>query len=240
MERPFGKTTKQRLDERKTKLRVFPGIRRPFQNTKVWVSHNHDVGKLGHIFTIFLRNNFRIFGLGKNYRPNKADMEAIPIAGSMHDAGKETAKISRNINKPRKLTRTEFELMKKHVIEGVKRIARQMSKNMSIEELKKARKIIQAVMTHHERFDGKGYPRNLSGKQIPLSGRILAICDVFCALTEQRGYKESKNLEKALSIINSDAGKAFDPELVKVFTTLMLFGGGLERFREQRTGKYSQ
>jgi putative two-component system response regulator len=72
-------------------------------------------------------------------------------------------------------------------------------------------------MTHHEKWDGSGYPRGLKGKKIPLVGRIVAIADVFDALTSKRPYKEAFSLEKSYSIIRQGRGSHFDPAVVDAF-----------------------
>lgn len=77
--------------------------------------------------------------------------------------------------------------------------------------------VIPAVICHHERYDGKGYPRRIAGTDIPLSGRILCIADSFDAMVSRRSYKEPYPLEKAISIIIEEKGAQFDPELADVF-----------------------
>jgi len=75
----------------------------------------------------------------------------------------------------------------------------------------------QIAMTHHEKWDGTGYPKGLKQEKIPVSGRIVAIADVFDALTTQRPYKEAWPLEKAVDLLKKEAGRHFDPDLVPVF-----------------------
>ena len=70
---------------------------------------------------------------------------------------------------------------------------------------------------HHERWDGKGYPNGLSGTAIPLAARITAVVDVYDTLCSERCYKEAYSHEKALEIINEEAGKSFDPDIIEVF-----------------------
>jgi putative two-component system response regulator len=76
------------------------------------------------------------------------------------------------------------------------------------------------ALTHHERWDGKGYPAGLSGEDIPLVGRITAVCDVFDALVSPRVYKNAWPVEDALAEIEKDAGHHFDPELAALFLAL--------------------
>jgi putative two-component system response regulator len=75
--------------------------------------------------------------------------------------------------------------------------------------------------THHERWDGTGYPRGISGVNIPLEGRLMAIVDVYDALISERPYKKAMSPEKALEIIQQNSGSQFDPALVEIFTTVV-------------------
>ena len=77
--------------------------------------------------------------------------------------------------------------------------------------------VIPAVIGHHERYDGKGYPRRIAGEDIPLSARILGIADAFDAMISKRCYKQAQPLEKVIAILQEEAGKQFDPKLVPVF-----------------------
>jgi putative two-component system response regulator len=70
---------------------------------------------------------------------------------------------------------------------------------------------------HHEKFDGSGYPQGLKGEEIPLAGRIVALCDVFDALTSTRPYKKAWSIDEAMNLIDSESGKHFDPKLVPLF-----------------------
>ena len=76
---------------------------------------------------------------------------------------------------------------------------------------------IDITESHHERWDGTGYPHGLSGTDIPLSARITAVVDVYDTLCSKRCYKDAYSHEKALEIINAEAGKSFDPDIIEVF-----------------------
>ncbi len=131
----------------------------------------------------------------------------------LHDIGK--INIPDGIlNKPGKLTPEEFEIMKTHTSAGKKIMEDAISTVQGENYLKEARNM---AAYHHERWDGKGYPDGLHGEVIPLSARIMAVADVFDALTSPRVYKEAFPLEKALSIIEEGSGKQFDPKCVEVF-----------------------
>ncbi len=129
-------------------------------------------------------------------------------AAPMHDVGK--IGISENIlQKPGPLTPKEFELIKSHSIIGAKLLSGNNSKL-----LKMAKTI---ALTHHEKWDGSGYPNSLYGDKIPLSGRIAAICDVFDALTSERPYKKAWPADDAFSVLYQEKGRHFDPDLVDLF-----------------------
>lgn len=131
----------------------------------------------------------------------------------LHDVGK--INVPDNVlNKPGKLTDEEFEIMKLHTVAGKKIIEDAISTVKGENYLKEARNM---AAYHHERWDGNGYPEKLHGEVIPLSARIMAVADVFDALTSPRVYKPAFPLEKALSIIEEGKGKQFDPKCVEVF-----------------------
>lgn len=126
----------------------------------------------------------------------------------MHDVGK-VAIPDRILLKPGKLDADEWEQMKNHTTIG----ARLLSKHSS-QLLKMARDI---ALTHHEKWNGTGYPQGLSGLDIPLEGRITSICDVFDALTSKRPYKKAWAIEDAVEEIKKQKGIQFDPDIVDKF-----------------------
>ena len=138
--------------------------------------------------------------------PNEL-VNMIEKAAPLHDIGK--ISIPDNILlKPGKLTTKEFEIMKSHALCGEKLLAGDPSFLLKI-----ASTIAGA---HHEKWDGSGYPRGLSGESIPIEGRIVAIADVFDALVSERPYKAAWTVEDAIEYIVNQSGKCFDPELVSV------------------------
>ncbi|MBD3380322.1 MAG: HD domain-containing protein [Candidatus Omnitrophica bacterium] len=144
----------------------------------------------------------RKLGLDKKY------VEAILYASLMHDVGK--IGISDTILlKPGKLTPYEWEVMKKHTLIGAR-----MLQDSEAEFIDLARNI---ALTHHERWDGSGYPNGLKGEEIDLAGRITAIADVFDAVTSTRPYKEAFSVEAAFEIIWQGRGTHFDPRIVDAF-----------------------
>ncbi len=141
------------------------------------------------------------------------DMDAIISSTQLHDLGK--IFISDAIlNKPGRLTAEEFDIMKTHAAKGVEALRRLEKDEDVLFFLQHAEAIIG---THHEKWDGSGYPAGLKGEGIPLLGRLMAIADVYDALTSERPYKKPFTTEEAGKIIIEGAGKHFDPKLVGVF-----------------------
>lgn len=139
---------------------------------------------------------------------DEATCELLRIASPMHDVGK-LGIPDRILLKPGKLTPDEFTIMKGHAEIGYRILV-----GSNATPLKMAATIAH---THHEKWDGNGYPRGLKGEDIPLHGRIAAIADVFDALTSARPYKPAWALEDALQLMRTNRGTHFDPTLVDVF-----------------------
>lgn len=134
--------------------------------------------------------------------------ELMLHASPMHDIGK--IGIPDNILlKPGRLTPDEWEIMKTHAEIGARLLDGDDSDLMQM-----ARDI---AWTHHEKWDGSGYPRGLTGAQIPMAGRIVALADVFDALTSERPYKKAWDIEKALDYVYENSGRHFDPGLTELF-----------------------
>ena len=133
----------------------------------------------------------------------------------LHDVGKIQIPDAL-LNKPGKLTDEEFAEMKCHTLRGTEIIDRAigMVSNDSTDYLKEARNL---TLYHHERWDGKGYPKGLKGEEIPLSARIMAVADVFDALVARRSYKDGFPFDTAVDIIRKESGTHFDPEVVDAF-----------------------
>ncbi len=151
------------------------------------------------------------------------DMSAIISSTQLHDLGK--IFISDAIlNKPDRLTAEEFETMKTHAAKGVEALKRLEKDEHVLFFLEHAEALIG---THHEKWDGSGYPSGLKGEDIPLLGRLMAIADVYDALTSERPYKKPFTTEEAEKIILEGAGKHFDPALVEVFRNVAVEFAGI-------------
>jgi len=135
-------------------------------------------------------------------------VEIILYAAPMHDLGK-IGIPDLILGKPTKLDPVEWEIMKQHTVIGAK-----ILKGSDAEFIRLGETIAQ---NHHEKWDGSGYPGGLKGIEIPISGRIAAIADVFDALTSKRPYKEPFPMEKSLAIIREGRGSHFDPDVVDAF-----------------------
>jgi len=143
----------------------------------------------------------------------KWDLDFFLLSAQLHDVGK-IAIADEILRKPGKLTPEEFEVMKTHVEIGVNAIERIMEETNEHSFLRHA---LLIVGTHHEKWDGSGYPLGLKGENIPLEGRLMAIADVYDALISDRPYKKAFSHEQACKIIEDNAGTQFDPALIDVF-----------------------
>ena len=149
--------------------------------------------------------------IGRGLKFDNDQIKELEIIGLMHDIGK--IAISQEIlNKKGRLTTTEYEEVKRHP-------------EISYHILKSAdsyAKYADSVLSHHERWDGSGYPRGISGEEIPLISRILAVADAYEAMTSKRYYKEAFTQLEALEELKRCAGTQFDPKIVSVFETCIL------------------
>ncbi|MEW5765552.1 MAG: HD domain-containing phosphohydrolase [Acidobacteriota bacterium] len=144
----------------------------------------------------------RALGLSRDHA------ELILSASPMHDIGK-IAIPDRILLKEGPLTESEWEVMRRHTRIGYDLLSGHDSAIM--------RAAAEIALTHHERWDGAGYPQGLRGEAIPVEGRIVALCDVFDALLSRRPYKEPWRMEAAVEEIRRLSGEAFDPEMVRAF-----------------------
>ncbi|MGI2021786.1 HD domain-containing phosphohydrolase [Shewanella glacialipiscicola] len=133
-------------------------------------------------------------------------------AAPMHDIGK-IGTPDAVLKKPGKLNAEEWAIMQQHAVIGAEIIGEHDDPLLTM-----ARRI---ALTHHEKWDGSGYPYGLVGEDIPLEGRIVAIADVFDALTSQRPYKPAWTIEATMELLESEAGKHFDPKLVAEFKQIL-------------------
>jgi HD domain./Response regulator receiver domain. len=159
--------------------------------------------------------------LAKSIGWNEADCELMLHASPMHDIGK-IGIPDHILLKPGKFEPEEWEIMKTHAVIGANILEGDDSELMKCAG--------EIALTHHEKWDGSGYPYGLSGEAIPLVGRIAALADVFDALTSVRPYKEAWTVEAAVDLIKENRGTHFDPELVTVFLEQL---PGILKIRDQ-------
>ncbi len=144
---------------------------------------------------------------------NAEFIRLIYLTSPMHDIGKVGIPDS-VLLKPGRLSDEEFDIMKTHTTIGAETLAASLERYPDAKFLQMAHEI---AVSHHERWDGRGYPYGIAGDQIPLSGRITAVADVYDALTSRRVYKDAFSHTVAKSMIVNDSGSHFDPDVVEAF-----------------------
>jgi putative two-component system response regulator len=164
------------------------------------------------ILAEFLLNHPRF----SDYLQADGTIEMLSKTSPLHDIGK-VGVPDRILLKPGKLDPDEWIVMKKHAQYGHDALLRAELELGSTDFLQMAREI---AYTHHERWDGNGYPQGLKGEYIPVSGRLMAIADVYDALINKRVYKEAYSHEKAVEIVRQSAGTHLDPDIVEAFLQL--------------------
>jgi len=163
--------------------------------------------------------------IGKELNLDAAFMETLQISAQLHDVGKIGIE-DRILKKPGALTAEEFEVMKTHTTKGAN----------ILRPVTQLAEMLPGIELHHEALDGRGYPYGLTGEQIPLLARVIAVADTFDALTTNRPYQHAHTPEEALKIIQNLAGKRLDP--VPVAALLAVYGRGeirIQRIAIKRT-----
>lgn len=150
--------------------------------------------------------------LGQAIGMNKAECELLLNASPMHDLGK-IGIPDRILLKEGTLDQKEWEIMKTHTLIGAEILSGHNSEVLEMAGI--------IALSHHERWDGSGYPNGLVGEEIPIVGRVTTVCDVFDALTSERPYKRAWSVEAAVDFIRSGSGTLFDPGLVGVFVGIL-------------------
>jgi putative nucleotidyltransferase with HDIG domain len=154
-----------------------------------------------------------------------AAIEELRLGALFHDIGK--VGISQSIlNKSASLTDEEFELVRQHPVLGARILS----------PLPGCENIVRAILHHHEQFDGSGYPTGIRGQSIPASARIVAIADVYDALTSERSYRPAYSPEEATAILEENSGTMHDPEFLKVFLRVIRQDLGAEALADGQDG----
>jgi HD-GYP domain-containing protein (c-di-GMP phosphodiesterase class II) len=139
------------------------------------------------------------------------EQETVELSALLHDVGKIAVPDS-ILNKPGRLTAEEFDEMKKHPAHGARILANIQSATVKA--------VLPGVQSHHEKWDGSGYPEGLSGEGIPRLGRLLGVTDFFDALTSSRAYRSAMPIEEAIQLIRNGAGTHFDPVIAALVVEL--------------------
>jgi putative nucleotidyltransferase with HDIG domain len=162
----------------------------------------------GHSRSVVLLSHRVAESLGLDERT----LRDVEFGALLHDVGKMSVPNSL-INKPGALTDAEWEVMRRHTVEGEEMLTRIGGVLGDVGTV---------VRTHHERWDGTGYPDGLEGEAIPIAARIIAACDAFNAMTTDRPYRKALPLDTAITELRANAGSQFDPDVVEVLIDLVL------------------
>ena len=158
--------------------------------------HSHRVGEIA-------------LKIAKELKYNDFKMEQLRIASILHDVGK-IGVLDSILHKPTSLTEEEFNIIKQHPQKG----------HDILNQIKNLDNIKPIVLHHHERYDGKGYPRGIKGENIPIEGRCLGIVDAFDAMITDRPYRKGLSIEAAIQELIRCSGTQFDPKLTEIFIKL--------------------
>ncbi len=180
--------------------------------TLISVINAKDKYTYGHVERVVIYSRI----IADKLKLSEYDKKILIYGAYMHDIGK--INISKEILiKKMKITSEEWKILKQHPANGVEIIK-------SVESLKM---LIPLIINHHERYDGKGYPNKLKGKEIPYLARILTVVDSFDAMTSNRPYNDRKTYEEGIEELERCSGTQFDPEIVKAFIEVIRSNVGL-------------
>ncbi len=149
--------------------------------------------------------------------PDPGWLARLGPAAMLHDVGKVTIPAA-ILDKPGQLDDDEWGEMKQHAERGAALLRRLAARPGAPDHLALAAEIAAG---HHERWDGEGYPQGVAGDAIPLAARLVAVCDVYDALTHDRPYQEAWTPERALALVQAEAGRQFDPAIVATFVAVV-------------------
>lgn len=186
-----------------------------FSLAKLAESRDHDTGE--HLER--MREYAKILAQTMSQWPKYREIvdgeyiEMLYMTSPLHDIGK-VAIPDHVLLKPGRLTADEYEVMKAHASIGADALAIAMDNHPEAKFLRMAHDLTR---THHERFDGSGYPSGVAGEDIPLCGRIVAVADVYDALTSDRVYRQALTHDEARQMITEESGTHFDPDVVQAF-----------------------
>ena len=156
----------------------------------------------GHLDRV---TNFSI-DIGKEMGLNEKDLKNLELASLLHDIGK-IGTYETILNKPEELTKDEFNLMKLHAGKGAEMLS----------TIKQLKEIVPSIKSHHERYDGKGYPDGLKGEEIPILSRILCVADAVDSMLADRPYRKGMAMREIVAELRKGSGSQFDPLVIKAF-----------------------
>lgn len=148
--------------------------------------------------------------MAKELKLKNDELVTLQLAALLHDIGK-IGVSDRVLKKPGKLTSCEFEEMKDHPMKAVK----------ILQDIKSLKHLVPYIRSHHERYDGKGYPDQLKGEEIPLFSRIILVADTADAMMSTRPYRKGLDLQTTIDELKRCSGTQFDPKLVKLFINII-------------------
>jgi len=149
-------------------------------------------------------------GLARAASMSEPEVQAVKTAALLHDIGN-LAVPDHILSKPGRLTYEEYESLKKHPVVGANIIS----------QVPFPHPVAPLVLSHHERWDGRGYPKGLRGDGIPLGARILAVVDCFTSMLEERPYRPSHTYAEAIATLRENGGSTLDPDLVEKFIEIL-------------------
>jgi HD-GYP domain-containing protein (c-di-GMP phosphodiesterase class II) len=147
--------------------------------------------------------------IGKKLGMTKQDLNLLTMISNLHDIGK-IAIEDKILNKPGKLTLEEWDIMKRHPETGYRILS----------TLPEYGEIALDILSHHERYDGKGYPRGIKGEDIPIRARIISVADAYDAMTSDRPYRKKMTHEEAVTELIDNKGTQFDPKIIDIFMSI--------------------
>jgi putative nucleotidyltransferase with HDIG domain len=161
----------------------------------------------GHLDRV---TNFAL-DIGKEMGLNEKDLKNLELASLLHDIGK-IGTYESILNKPEKLTRAEFNLIKLHAGKGAEMLS----------AIKQLKEIVPSIKYHHERYDGKGYPDGLKGEEIPILSRILCVADAFDSMLADRPYRKGMAMREIVAELRKGSGTQFDPLVINAFLRTLI------------------
>jgi len=194
-----------RVKLKRTKDIAFTQLQRAYKDSLTMLANAieaRDAYTRGHVERV---SSYSVL-IAREMEMDDDEVDTVELGAILHDIGKIAIHES-ILSKPSELTPEEMSEMRKHPEIGAS----------MIKDIPYLLPAIPMIKYHHERYDGKGYPEGLSGEGIPLHARIMAIADLFDAVTTDRPYHEALSSQEAVAYIQNEAGKHFDPKIVKVF-----------------------